>query len=404
MSMTVHIPEYRRPYARTLLDRLREPRRYIQVISGPRQVGKTTLVRQALVDSGLPYVFVSADEPTLRDSAWLSVQWERARIDARRDGRAVLAVDEVHKITGWSETVKRLWDEDASEGLPLHVVLLGSAPVVIGHGLSESLAGRFEVIRIPHWSYGEMADSFGFDLDAYIYFGAYPGAAALISDESRWRAYVLDSLIETAISRDVLLLQRIEKPALLRRLFELGCAYSGQVLSYTKMLGQLQDAGNTVTLAHYLHLLAGAGLLCGLSKHSGDIARKRGSSPKLQVFNTALISAVEGRSFASVRSDGEAWGRRVESVVGAHLVNLAYLGLLEVLWWRDGNDEVDFVVRDGDRRLVAIEVKSGMARPRRSGLDAFLKRFPGSRALIVGGVDGIPLAEFLQAGVVEWLG
>ena len=206
------------------------------------------------------------------------------------------------------------------------MVLLGSAPLLVEQGLSESLAGRFEVIRVPHWSLAEMRAAFGITLDEYIYFGGYPGAAPLIGDEARWRRYVLDALIETTISRDVLLLTRVDKPALLRRLFELGCRYSGQELSYTKMLGQLHDAGNTTTLAHYLELLAGAGLLTGLPKFSGNVVRRRGSSPKLQVLNTALATAQSGRSFADARADGEAWGRLVESAVGAHLANAAATG------------------------------------------------------------------------------
>ena len=261
--------------------------------------------------------------------------------------------------------------------MPLHVVLLGSAPLLVEQGLSESLAGRFEVIRVPHWSLAEMRAAFGITLDEYVYFGGYPGAAPLIGDEARWRRYILDALVETTISRDVLLLTRVDKPALLRRLFELGCRYSGQELSYTKMLGQLHDAGNTTTLAHYLELLAGAGLLTGLPKFSGNVIRRRGSSPKLQVLNTALATAQSGRSFADTRADGEAWGRLVESAVGAHLANAAATGELELSWWREGDREVDFVL-SGAGGLAAIEVKSGRAAPRSRGSPRSRPRSPGS--------------------------
>jgi hypothetical protein len=370
-------------------------------VTGPRQVGKTTLVRQVLGHLGRPHRFASADEPTLRDGAWLEAQWEAARVDTRGSNLgAVLALDEIQKIAGWSETVKRLWDHDTAEGSPLHVVLLGSAPLLVQAGLAESLAGRFEQIRLPHWSYPEMRDAFGFSLDEFIVFGGYPGAAPLISQPDRWRRYILDALIETTISRDVLLMRRVDKPALLRRLFELGCRYSGQVLSYTKMLGQLQDAGNTTTLAHYLDLLSGVGMLTGIPKYAGEVVRQRGSSPKLQVLNTALMSAQAGLEPQRLRTDGELWGRMVESAVGAHLANAAAAGLCDLYYWRDRNREVDFVVM-ADRRLTAIEVKSGARRRTLSGLAAFGQVFSPHHKLLVGG-DGIALEEFLAAPVGHW--
>ena len=253
----------------------------MQVVAGPRQVGKSTLVQQVTEGLAAAVRYASADEPTLRGPEWIAQQWEAARLIAREGGTrgAVLALDEIQKIPGWSEAVKRLWDEDTRRGVPLRVVLLGSAPLLIARGMSESLAGRFELLHLPHWSFAEMRAAFGFGLDEYLYFGGYPGAASLIHEPERWRRYIVDSLIETSVSRDVLLLTRVDKPALLRRLFDLACRYSGQILSYTKMLGQLHDAGNTTTLAHYLDLLAGAGLVCGVQKFAGDAARSRGSSP-----------------------------------------------------------------------------------------------------------------------------
>lgn len=383
----------------TLASRLVEPRRFLQVVAGPRQVGKTTLVRQVLDELTLPSRFASADEPTLRDRSWVSVQWEAARILARDapDRGAVLALDEVQKIPDWSETVKRLWDEDTAAGLPLRVVLLGSAPLPMERRLAESLAGRFEILRLPHWSFDEMGTAFGFSLEQYLYFGGYPGAAPLAGSPARWRRYVLDSLVETTISRDVLLMARVDKPALLRRAFELGCRYSGQVLSYTKMLGQLQDAGNATTLAHYLELLAGAGMLAGIPKFAGEAVRQRGSSPKLQVLNTALLTALSGITPTEAQADREFWGRLTESAVGAHLANAAATGTCELFYWRDRNREVDFVVRAG-RMLVAIEVKSGRAPATLPGLAAFADAFGPQRSLLVGG-DGIPVDEFLSRSV-----
>lgn len=386
-----------------LAGRLGEPRRFLQVVAGPRQVGKTTLVQQVLAASGSPSVYASADEPTLRDAAWLAAQWDRARLAAEKAGGpgAVLALDEIQKIPGWSETVKRLWDEDTRAGRPLRVVILGSAPLLMQQGLTESLAGRFEVLRLPHWSFTEMREAFGFTLDEYLLFGGYPGAAPLVEDPERWRGYILDALVETTIARDVLLLARVDKPALLRRLFELGCRYSGQVLSYTKMLGRLHDAGNTTTLAHYLDLLAGAGMLTGLQKYSGQSVRRRASSPKLQVLNTALLTAQSGLRPDAARSDRERWGRLTESAVGAHLAAAALRGACEVFYWRERNREVDFVVRAG-AVLVAIEVKSGRAPTALPGLAAFTEAFAPTRTLLVGG-DGIPVQEFLEKPVEGWL-
>jgi len=402
MSNSSKVP-FQRGQAATLAAGLAEPRRFIQVVAGPRQVGKTTLVQQVLAAAGRPSVYASADEPALRDAAWLAAQWERARLLPAGGGRAgaVLALDEVQKIPGWSETVKRLWDEDSRHRRAIKVVLLGSAPLLIRQGLTESLAGRFEILHLSHWSFGEMRAAFGFTLDQYLYFGGYPGAAPLAGDPHRWRRYMLDALIETTIARDVLLMTRVDKPALLRRLFELGCRYSGQVLSYSKMLGQLHDAGNATTLAHYLELLAGAGMLAGIPKYAGKAVRQRGSSPKLQVLNTALMTAQSGLLPEEARADREFLGRLAESAVGAHLANAATRGACEVFYWRERNREVDFVVKSG-RTLVAIEVKSGRAPAALPGLAAFSETFRPRRALLVGG-DGVPLEEFLTRPVEHWL-
>lgn len=393
---------YTRSQSATLARRLAEPRRFLQAVTGPRQVGKTTLVRQVADASGRPVRYASADEPTLRGGEWIEQQWTAARLAARDAGRngAVLVLDEVQKIPQWSEAVKRLWDEDTAAGTLLKVVLLGSAPLLVQRGLTESLAGRFEVLHLPHWSYAEMREAFAWDVDGYIFYGGYPGAAPLVADPARWARYIIDSLVETTISRDVLLLTRVDKPALLRRLFELGCRYSGQVLSYTKMLGQLQDAGNATTLAHYLELLSGAGMLTGLQKYAGATARQRGSSPKLRVLNTALMTAPSGLTLEEARADPALWGRLVESAVGAHLANAAASGACELYYWRERNHEVDFVVRSG-KLLTAIEVKTGRAREVPTGMQAFAAAFKPKRKLLVG-AGGIEVAEFLAQPVEYW--
>ena len=266
-------------------------------------------------------------------------------------------------------------------------------------GLSESLAGRFETIPVAHWSFTEMSEAFDYDLPTYLYFGGYPGAARIIRDPERWRAYILGALIEPNIERDILSMTRVDKPALLRRLFELGAAHSGQILSYTKMLGHLQGAGNTTTLARYLELLARAGLLAGLPKYANQPQRRRASSPKLNVLNTALMTAGSGYSFSEAQADRSFWGRIVESAVGAHLLNTATSDI-GIYYWRDGQFEVDFVLRRG-ARSIAVEVKSGVRRAASRGLGVFEMRFHPSRSVVVGEA-GIPLNEFLAAPIHTW--
>lgn len=394
---------YRRPRTGDLIRRLREPRQFIQVVTGARQVGKTTMVGQVLDELDRPGVYASADEPTLRNAAWLHAQWDEARRLARSNEAegAVLIIDEIHKVEGWAEATKRLWDEDSRIATPLQVVLLGSAPLLVQRGLAESLAGRFETLHVQHWSFGEMRAAFGLTFEEFLFFGAYPGAIPLRHDPARWRLYVLEALIETTISRDVLLLTRVDKPALLRRLFDLSCRYSGQILSYNKMIGQLQDAGNTTTLAHYLDLLAAVGMVRGLEKFAGEAVRRRASSPKLQVMNTALMTAVSGLTPEAALADREFRGRLVESAVGAHLANAAAAGECELFYWREGSREVDFVVRKG-RDLAAIEVKSGRASMEQPGMMAFEQMFRPRRALVVGGSQ-LPVEEFLARPVEHWL-
>lgn len=395
---------FKRSLFPALLKRMQEPRRFLQVLAGPRQVGKTTLARQVAKELDIPVHYASADEPTLQDRAWLGQQWDIARTLTRKGSQhvsALLIIDEVQKVQDWSETIKRLWDEDTAAELPLRVLLSGSSPLLVQKGLTESLAGRFEIIPVPHWSLSEMRTAFGWSVEQYVYFGGYPGAASLIEDEPRWRRYIVDALIETTISRDILLLTRVDKPALLRRLFHLACDYSGQVLSYQKMLGQLQDAGNTVTLAHYLDLLKGAGLVAGLPKYSAQKVRQRASSPKLQVLNTALMTALADTTFAGVPADRDRWGRLVESAVGAHLLNSATGTGIVVYYWLECNREVDFVLVSG-KSAVAIEVKSGRRETALPGMAAFAKAFPVKRQLLVG-AQGIPLDEFLSEPVTKWV-
>lgn len=353
-------------------------------------------------DCGLPVHYASADEPALQDRLWLGQQWDIARLKlSDKHPSAVLVIDEIQKITNWSETVKRLWDEDTATQTHLKVILLGSSPLLMQKGLTESLAGRFEIVPITHWSFSEMRDCFGLSLEQYIYFGGYPGSMELIETPLRWAKYISDSLIETTLSRDILLMTRVDKPALLRRLFQIGCTYSGQILSYQKMIGQLQDAGNTTTLSHYLTLLSSAGLLTGIEKYSGQTIRKRGSSPKLMVFNTALMSAASGVLFKDALINRTYWGGLVESAVGSYLLNESIGKEINVYYWLHKNQEVDFVLESG-KTLVAVEVKSGAKQGTLDGMECFTKTFAVNRRLLVGGT-GIAVEEFLSTPIEHWI-
>lgn len=378
-----------------------EPRMFIQVIYGPRQVGKTTLIRQIMKDINWPHTLVAADAVPATDRLWIAQQWENARIkqSASPETPYILVIDEVQKIDNWSEQVKAEWDKDTVEERDIRVVLLGSSRLMLQQGLTESLAGRFESTYLGHWSYKEMKDAFGLSPEEFIWYGGYPGAILLKEDEDRWKNYVRDALLETSISKDILMLTRVDKPALMKRLFEIGSSYSGQVLSFTKIMGQLADAGNTTTLANYLELLNEAGLLSGLEKYSPNLVRKRSSSPKFMVHNTAIMSGVSNETMDTLQADHRSWGRWVESAVGAHLVNQAFKERkLHIYYWREGNDEVDFVV-EYKKRIIALEVKTSRVGGL-SGLNSFTNTYHPEKALVVG-TDGIPWEEFLQMDVLD---
>ncbi len=379
-----------RAVVQELLKNLRRSPNLIQIVVGPRQTGKTTAARAVESLWKGPVRYAAADLPIPPGPEWIETQWDLAR----REGRSsLLILDEVQKVRGWSETVKAYWDEDRHARRPIRVIILGSSSLLLAKGVNESLAGRFYLNRCLHWSFQECENAFGWDLDRWIYFGGYPGAAALVAREADWRRYVVDSLIETVLARDVLALQTVSKPALLRQLFGLATRFAAQILSYNKMLGQLQDAGNTTTLAHYLRLLESAFLVSGLERFSAGQARSRGSSPKLVLWNNALVTASGTRSYRETRGEPELWGRLVENAVGAHLLNHLQGLPYEVSYWRDRNNEVDYVVRAG-RSLHATEVKSG--RPgSANGLGIFRKAHPRARALIIGS-GGMPLAEFFK--------
>ena len=381
-----------------LSQRVHEKRKFIQVVCGARQIGKTTIIDQFLETYESEYIYESADAINGNEQTWLEQIWDNARKRGVSTDEFLIVIDEIQKIPNWSEMVKKFYDQDTRSKTNIKVVLSGSSRLLIEKGLTESLHGRFELIQVPHWTFTEMQEAFGFSLDEYIFFGGYPGPAHLINDITRWKNYMLNSIIETSISKDILMLTTITKPALLRQLFNLGAVYSSQIMPFNKMLGTLTDAGNTVTLSNYLNLLDQSKLLGGLQKYSGSEQRSRSSSPKLQVYNNALFAVMRGKTFNEARSTPDLWGRFVESCVGTHLVNSTASGTYKVFYWRDGNDEVDFVITDGEK-LCAIEVKSGNHLTNK-GMQVFKELYPKCKLYTIS-ADArphsmlIPLQEFL---------
>lgn len=389
---------YKRSEYHVIKTRLKEQRKFIQVVMGARQIGKSTVVKQVLKDIDEPFQLFSADNVPTTNSAWISDCWSVARRlkESRELDSFILVIDEIQKINNWSEVVKKEWDADTFNDINIKVLLLGSSRVLLEKGLSESLAGRFEEIRMTHWSYPEMKECFGITLDQYIFFGGYPGAATLIQDEDRFAQYIQSSIIDATINKDILMDTPISKPALLRQTFELGAAYSGEILSLNKMLGSLQDAGNTVTLAGYINLLNESGLLGGLQKYSIDTARRKASIPKLQVYNNALKLVYNPLTFEQAIMDRKAWGRIYESCIGAYIVSQSFVHRFEVFYWRERADEVDFILRKKNT-IIAIEVKSN-AEKKTSGLDKFKEMFKPKSAFIVGD-GGMSAEDFLSLDI-----
>lgn len=393
--------EFERSIVKTLASALKKRLPVFQVLIGPRQVGKTTISRQVLKKLPYPSVYASADSPLPPGPEWIETQWRLADFEAQKTGKpVVLVLDEVQKVRGWSESLKLLWDRTRQEEKDIRPLVLGSSALLLQEGLTESLAGRFFLTRCPHWSFNECSSAFGWDLRTWLYFGGYPGAAVFIQDEQQWKQYVTDSLIETVLARDVLQMQKITKPALLRHLFALSAAFPAQIFSYNKMLGQLQDAGNTTTLAHYLKLLESAFLVSGLELFSRGQARKRGSSPKLILWNNALINALSSKTFREAVGDASWWGRLAENAVGAHFSNGSLGTGYTLTYWRDGDKEVDFVVTRGTS-IWAIEVKSGRS-GKVSGLEKFRSKYRKAKAFVVGDT-GISLEKFFSESPEAWL-
>ncbi len=361
-----------------------------KISENPRNLFNPIEANAALADGMLVYPIPPGPE-------WIDVQWNLAinkmKAEKADNAEVLLIFDEVQKVRGWSEVVKDLWDTECRDELGIQVIILGSSSLLIQKGLTESLAGRFFQYRCPHWDFQEMEQAFSWNFDQWIFYGGYPGAAPFVDDESRWGQYITDSLIETVLAKDVLQLQTVAKPALLRNLFLLAAMHPAHILSYNKMLGQLQDAGNTTTLAHYIKLLESAFLISGLELFKMGKQTKRGSSPKLILWNNALINAITGDTFKKSREDYTWWGHLIENAVGAHLLNHLEGLPYSVYYWRKRGLEVDFIVKT-PRKLWAVEVKSGKLKNTK-GLSEFCKLYPDAKPFIIGS-KGMELTEFFK--------
>lgn len=364
----------------------------LQILVGPRQVGKTTAIHQFLEKWPDPKVYATADQLTPPDTKWLAQTWRQARTQA--GNKPLLVIDEIQKVPRWSEAVKMLHDEDIRERRPLRVILLGSSALLLQRGMQESLAGRFQLLQCPHWSYRECREAFHWTLDQFLFYGGYPGAVPFIDDFTAWKDYVQNSLLETVIGRDIPAVHRIDHPALFRQTLALACQHPAEIISLQKMMGQLQDRGSVNTLANYLELIAGAFLVEPVRKYSPRAIRVRTSSPKLISRNNALITALRGVPFEETKRDRPFYGRLVENAVGAALLNDGD----SVYYWSDRDKEVDFVVQRG-KDILAIEVTVGEGHPV-PGLKTFQSRYPGAKPILIGGAQAdLSIEQFFEDGV-----
>ena len=331
-----------RGLAEVIRARIDEKRPLIQVVLGPRQVGKTTALQTALNQRGF---YASADYPTPLPYTVLEEWWQKALTHPDK----ILAIDEIQKIPGWSEVLKKLWDR--SDRI-LKVVVTGSSALLVEKGLKETLAGRFELIRAEHWNFAEARDIFGLSLESFIDFGCYPGSVSLMYNPERWSQYVRDSIVEPALGRDILQLHPVDRPALLRQIFGVAVSLPCQIVSLQKLQGQLQGKGALTTLQHYLRLLSDAYLVSSVEKYHTSPFRSKKSSPKLLIHDNGLIRAF--RRPVSDTLTPEERGRYFENAVGARFLEAGW----NIFYWKERELEVDFVVLSPEGKKMAVEVKT----------------------------------------------
>ena len=348
---------FERKLVSQLVDRINEPRKFIQIVTGPRQTGKTTAVLQALKKINLPRYYVNADDPALVSENWLRHEWKLARILAKTGG-AILIIDEIQNVSRWSSLVKLLWDDDTLLQIPLKVIIIGPSALLLQRGLTESLMGRFEVLHCLHWNYSECKEAFGYTIDDFLFFGGYPGAAKLINEDDRWTEYMGSSIVDPAISHDILMMEKVRKPALLRSLFLYGCMHSAQQMSYVKIPEQLLVTDNTVTIKYYLNLLEKAGMLAGLQNYSVNQIRIIQNSLRFIVYDTSLMTYAFDVNKQRFLDNAGDYSRLVQSAVGANLLVRGKAEGFEVYWCHECDTVADFIIKSG-RHLTSVEVNTG---------------------------------------------
>jgi predicted AAA+ superfamily ATPase len=360
-----------------LLKRLSEPAPgRIQLLSGPRQVGKTTLLLEIAERERGAAIYAAADGPEAALPGFWERLWGEAESRASAVKRAVLLLDEIHLMPQWAARLKGEWDRARRRKVPIHVIATGSSALRLSSGSRESLAGRFERTVLTHWSASSLSDIFGVPRsevsDLVVRRGTYPGAFQYSEDVGRWTAYVRDSILEPAIGRDILAIEAVRKPALLRQVFGVCASSPAQIVSLQKLQGQLQDSGALETIAHYLQLLEEAFLVVPLTKHSTRAARQRAAPPKLVTLNNALLAVVEPRGIPDASRDSARYGAWVENACIAYAWNSGQ----RVSYWREEPHEVDAVL-EGSWGAFAVEVKTGpLTVSDLRGLGEFTRRFP----------------------------
>ena len=333
------------------------PPGHVQVLTGPRQVGKTTLLLELAKHWGKRALYIAADTPEASLPGWWEQQWQRAE-QLAQDRGAVLLIDEIQYLAHWSRLLKAGIDRLRRERIALHVVVSGSSSLHIGKGARETMAGRFERLQLLHWSAAELAERFGVSaakaVEQAVQYGSYPGAVSLLSNVNRWRDYVRHSIMEPAVGRDLMMLETIRRPALLRQVFALCTGHPSEIISLQKLCGQLTDKGSLETVAHYLHVLEEAYLVAAIPKYSEKALRQRSAPPKLVVLSNAFLASTSNRPPPQSDTEPERWGRWVENACLAHAWNAGQ----QVCYWRAEPYEVDMVLNGAWGRW-AIEVKSG---------------------------------------------
>jgi len=386
-----------------LLERLDEPAPgRIQLLTGPRQVGKTTLLLDLAAHYGDRGLYAAADAPEAGVPGYWERFWAEAEAKAR-NGTSVVFLDEIHLVPNWSAWLKGYWDRFRRRHLPIHIVATGSSALRVTAGLRESLAGRFERIVFAHWTAGALAKTFNMSiLDAArraVFFGTYPGAWALTHDQARWRAYIRDAIIDPAIGRDVLALGQVRRPALLRQVFAVAAGSPAEIVSLQKIQGRLADRGALETVAHYLELLQDAYLVAPLEKFAKRAVRRRAAPPKLVTLNNALLSAMHPDGPPDEQRDAPRFGAWIENACLASAVNRGQ----RVTYWREEPLAVDGVL-EGSWGTWAIEIKSARFDSRDlTGLLEFCKRHPAFRPLVVTRPGDEDLARRLDLQAVSWV-